>query len=125
MITITTELLIQFTALGILANIVSFGILGILLMNRISNLSFEDDMEHKFFMQSRFNFQIYNTPLYKTYLKHILVILPFYYTTINVIFLYYLMKYRGVTGVIFGTINSEKYQMVQTVQYKVTNINSN
>ena len=110
--------MMDFAVFGLVTNFLSFIPLIIMLMYRASSLTPDEVQEYVHFNKMMMPF-IENTSPLKRFARLALVLIPTYCVYINTVAIYYLIRYRGLRGLIKSTISKETFSFVPLVTFHV------
>ena len=112
------EHIIDFAVFGLVANFLSFVPLVIMLMYRVTSLTLDEAQEYVHFNKVMMPFIANSSPL-KRFARLALVLIPTYCVYVNTVAIYYLIRYRGLRGLIKSTISKETFSFVPLVTFHV------
>ena len=103
--------MMDFAVFGLVANFLSFVPLVIMLMYRVTSLTPGEIQEYVHFNKVMMPFIENSSPL-KRFVRLALALIPTYCVYINTVAIYYLIRYRGVRGLIKSAISKETFSFV-------------
>ena len=112
------EYMMDFAVFGLVANFLSFVPLVIMLMYRATSLTPGEIQEYVHFNKVMMPFIENSSPL-KRFARLALVLIPTYCVYINTVAIYYLIRYRGLRGLIQSAISKETFSFVPLVTFHV------
>ena len=112
------EYIMDFAVFGLVANFLSFVPLVIMLMYRVTSLTPGETQEYVHFNKVMMPFIANSSPL-KRFARLALALIPTYCVYINTVAIYYLIRYRGLRGLIKSTISKETFSFVPLVTFHV------
>lgn len=112
------EYMMDFAVFGLVANFLSFVPLVIMLMYRATSLTPGEIQDYVRFNKVMMPFIENSSPL-KRFARLALVLIPTYCVYVNTVAIYYLIRYRGLRGLIKSTISKETFSFVPLVTFHV------
>lgn len=112
------EYMMDFAVFGLVMNILSFNPLIIMLMYRASSLTQGEAQEYVHFNKVMMLSIASSSPL-KRLVRLALALIPTYCVYVNVVAIYYLLRYSGLNGLIKSAISKETFSFVPLVKFRV------
>lgn len=112
------EYIMDFAVFGLVANFLSFAPLVIMLMYRATSLTPHEVQEYARFNNVRMSFIAKSSPL-KRFTRLSLALIPTYCVYVNAVAIYYLIRYRGLRGLIKSAISKETFSFVPLLTFHV------
>ena len=112
------EYMMDFAVFGLVMNFLSFIPLIIMLMYRASSLTSDEVQEYVHFHKVMTPFIANSSPL-KRFARLGLALIPTYCVYVNVVAMYYLLRYSGLNGLIKSAISKETFSFVPLVTFHV------
>ena len=112
------EYMMDFAVFGLVANFLSFVPLVIMLMYRVTSLTPGETQEYVHFNKVMMPFIANSSPL-KRFARLSLALIPTYCVYVNAVAIYYLIRYRGLRGLIKSAISKETFSFVPLVTFHV------
>ena len=112
------EYMMDFAVFGLVANFLSFIPLVIMLMYRATSLTPGEIQEYVRFNEVMMPFIENSSPL-KRFARLSLALIPTYCVYVNAVAIYYLIRYRGLRGLIKSAISKETFSFVPLVTFHV------
>ena len=112
------EYMMDFAVFGLVMNFLSFIPLIIMLMYRASGLTPDEVQEYVHFNKVMMPFIESSSPI-KRLARLSLALIPTYCVYVNTVAIYYLIRYRGLHGLIKSAISKETFSFVPLVTFHV------
>lgn len=110
--------MMDFAVFGLVMNFLSFIPLIIMLMYRASGLTPDEVQEYVHFNKVMMPFIENSSPI-KRLARLSLALIPTYCVYVNVVAMYYLLRYSGLNGLIKSAISKETFSFVPLVTFHV------
>jgi hypothetical protein len=108
----------EFAIFGWLLNLASVVVVFVFTLIRASTFDAKDNHAVIMFHKTRRYYIEKYTVSWRRILSSLTIFLPTYVAWLNMIYLYYMLKTPGSWGVIKGTMESDKWEIIQIIQYE-------
>jgi len=116
------EFLIRFAEFGLIANVLSIIPYIAVLSFRAQELTIRESREYVKFLVMFRSFAVQSHPL-KRFCRMLLIFIPTYLVYINFISILYLLKYKGLFGMIRSKVSGETFSLIPIVKFEFVQVN--